>query len=116
LKRIELCLIEQLNETENRISFLDDPDMLQINPDSPDGGKLSRFDKSEFLPQGIETVWLEFLARLSQTTGERLEKQDGDIFLRLTLHALGQQPFSQDFNVEWKAAIKNAAYLTLRSE
>lgn len=116
LKRIELSLIERLNDSENRIPFLDEPDMLQINPDSPDGSKLSRLDKSEFLPQGIETVWLQFLARLSQTTGERLEKRDGDVFLRLTLHALGQQPFWQDFDVDWIGAVKNSTYLSLRSK
>ena len=116
LKRIELSLIEQLNNSENRIPFLDEPDMLQMNPDSPDRNTLSRLDKSEFLPQGIETVWLQFLARISKTTGERLEKRKGDIFLRLTLHALGQLPFWQDFDVDWNSAEKSSAYLSLRSK
>jgi hypothetical protein len=49
LKRMELSLIESLNGNDNRIPFLDEPDMLQMKTDSPERDKLTRFDSTEFL-------------------------------------------------------------------
>ena len=111
LKRIELSLIETSNGNEQVVSFLDDPVMLQINIDN--GKELRKFTKFDFAEQQIETVWLHFNAQIPPEVGERLNE---DYFLRLTLHALGQQPLSRDLNVNWVEALSNATYLRSRSE
>jgi hypothetical protein len=110
LKRIELSLIETSNGNEQILSFLDDPVMLEIDIDN--GKQLRKFTKFDFEEQQIETVWLHFNAQIPPEVGERLNE---NYFLRLTLHALGQQPLNRDLNVNWVEALSKATYLRSRS-
>jgi hypothetical protein len=110
LNRIELSLIEAQNETEQAIPFLEAPLMLLI--DKENNNDLLEYTKFDFEDQRVVTVWLHFHAKIPREYGEGLNE---NYFLRLTLHALGQQPASENFNVDWEKALKNATYITSRS-
>lgn len=109
LKRIELSLIQMQDEKEEVIPFLAEPVMLQLHPDK--NGDKQLFSQVDFVEQSMVTYWLHFNAHVPRDPGERL---DGNYFLRLTVSALGQQPLSEDLNVNWVEALNNASYLTSR--
>lgn len=110
LKRIELSLIRAQGGEEETIRFLEEPVMLLLEPDK--NGEKRRFPEIDFLEQSITSLWLQFYAHVPRESAEQL---NGEYFLRLTLHALGQQPISQDLDANWVEALSNATYLRQRS-
>jgi hypothetical protein len=111
LKRIELSLIHAQGGEEETIRFLEEPVMLLLEPDK--NGEKQRFPEIDFLEQSITSLWLHFNAHVPPEPAEQL---NGEYFLRLTLHALGQQPISQDLDANWVEALSNATYLRQRSQ
>ena len=110
LKGIELSLIRAKGGEEETIRFLEEPVMLLLEPDK--NGEKRRFPEIYFREQSITSLWLHFNAHVPREPAEQL---NGEYFLRLTLHALGQQPISQDLDANWVEALSNATYLHQRS-
>lgn len=110
LKQIELSLVRAENGREYLIPFLAQPVMLLMDPDK--GMEKKGFPDVVFVEQSIITMWLHFNARVPREHGEKL---NGDYFLRLTLHPLGQQAYSQELNVNWEKAAKSGTYITPRA-
>ncbi len=108
-KRMELSLVKAENGHEEGIPFLAEPVMLSLDPDN--NMEKQPFPKVVFAKQSTTTLWLYFMAHVPREHGEKLDRNS---FLRLTLHPLGQQPISDDLEVDWKAALANATYITSR--
>jgi hypothetical protein len=110
LKHIELSLIHVRDAQEETIPFLEEPVMLLVEPDK--NGEKRRFPEIDFPEQSITLLWLHFNAHVPREPAEKLNE---NYFLRLTLHALGQQPISQDLDANWVEALSNATYLRQRA-
>lgn len=109
LNRIEVSLIERQNGREIVKQFLEEPVMLLIDPDN--NKQLRAMTDFTFEPQRAAVVWFHFDAHIQREDAENLTYQS---FLRVTVSAMGQAPISQDLEVDWSEALKNATYLRSR--
>ena len=63
-----------------------------------------------FEPQRSAVLWFHFNAQIEREAENLTYKS----FLRLTVSAMGQAPITQDLEVDWSEALKNATYLRSR--
>jgi hypothetical protein len=106
LNRLELSLIERQNGREIVKRFLEEPVVLLI--DSDNNKQLRAMPDFTFEPQRAAVMWFHFNAQIQREDAENLTYKS---FLRLTVSAMGQAPISQDLEVDWSEALKNATYL-----
>ena len=106
--RIELSMIERQDGLETVKQFLEEPVILVIDPVNNQPNAMTDF---VFEPQRAGIVWFHFDARIQQKDAENLSNRS---FLRVTVHALGQPPLSQDLAVNWADALRNETYLRRR--
>jgi hypothetical protein len=109
LNRLEVSLIERQNGREIVKQFLEEPVVLQIDPDN--NKQLRAMTDFTFEPQRAALLWFHFQAFIQREDAENLTYQS---FLRVTVSAMGQAPISQDLDVDWSEALRNATYLRSR--